>query len=70
MQGKQLLKRKEIIEIWQAQSEEFLNSYCCPDCRNIMDSDEENYFCCNEMCENMTDYKKSDVEKSAVDNGN
>ena len=63
MEGKILLKRKEIIEIWKEQNEEFLNMYCCPDCRDIMGQDENSYFCANKMCLNDRDYKKSEVDK-------
>lgn len=65
MQGKLLLKRKEIIEIWQTQKEEFLNSYCCPNCRDIMSEDEENYFCDSETCGYAgKKYKKSEVHEN------
>ena len=56
-----LLTRKEIIEIWNDQSEDFLNSYCCPNCRDILynhpyqlmlEVSEEHYFCHNRDCAN------------------
>lgn len=52
-----LLKRKEIIEIWKSQSKEFLNSYCCPNCRDLLynkpaqiDTEDLYYLYCHNLC--------------------
>jgi len=45
-----LLTRKEVIEIWSKQSEVFLNSFCCPNCRDILfyyGFRENEYYCKN-----------------------
>jgi len=31
-----LLTRREILETWKKQSDEILDSYCCPSCRDIL----------------------------------
>jgi hypothetical protein len=31
-----ILRRREIIDAW-LKSEKYLDSYCCPNCRNILD---------------------------------
>lgn len=45
-----LLTRKEIIDEWNKQSEEMLNSKCCPVCRNILHEYGDRYFCENREC--------------------
>ena len=45
-----ILTRRQIIEEWSKQSDEFLDSVCCPKCRNIMFEYSDRYFCDNEDC--------------------
>jgi uncharacterized protein YbaR (Trm112 family) len=47
-----LLKRNEIIEIWDQQNKDILNSFCCPSCRDILVYDQEtnSYLCFNSLC--------------------
>lgn len=54
-----LFTRKEVIEIWQDQKEEFLNSYCCPNCRDLLfdhpyqimfEKSEKHLYCHNAEC--------------------
>jgi len=49
----QIMTRQEIIDTWSKQSEEYLNSYCCPKCRNILiyNKEKDFYICDNGMCE-------------------
>jgi hypothetical protein len=47
-----LLTRKQVIDIWLKQSDEHLNSYGCPNCRDLLFK-EGNYFRCKNMdCKN------------------
>lgn len=39
-----LLTRKEIIDIWSKQPKEYLESYCCPNCRDLLNDE---YICKN-----------------------
>ena len=48
--AKKLLTRREIIDIWQAQRDEFLDLLCCPFCRDILYKDDKGYYCPNQMC--------------------
>lgn len=48
--AKQLLTRREIIEIWKTQDDKILDSYSCPFCRDILQIKNEKYYCSNEMC--------------------
>lgn len=42
-----LLTRREIIDIWQKQSKEFLNTYCCKNCRDLLyETKKENEWYC------------------------
>lgn len=46
-----LLTRKQIIEIWNEQTEEILNSLCCPECRGILsEGDDKLLYCTNSNC--------------------
>ena len=45
-----LLTRRQIIEIWQQQPDEMLDSFCCPICRDILHEVSDRYFCLNEDC--------------------
>jgi hypothetical protein len=45
-----LLTRRQIIEEWQKQSDEMLDSFCCPKCRDILYEYADRYFCENEYC--------------------
>ena len=45
-----LLTRREIIQIWKSQTDEMLDSYCCPKCRNILLDYGDRYFCENKDC--------------------
>jgi hypothetical protein len=58
-----LLTRKQIIEEWKKQTPDLLNSFCCPDCRDILirENDENiphgaSLRCFNDMCENISTY--------------
>lgn len=41
-----IFTRQQIINIWLSQNK-FLNSYCCPNCRDVMDEIEKNKFKCS-----------------------
>ena len=45
-----LLTRKEIIELWQKQGENYLNQLCCPNCRDILIKEYGKYSCENMLC--------------------
>lgn len=50
-----LLTRKQVIELWSKQSEEALNNYVCPNCRDILlKIDDNTYYCssCDEVLKN------------------
>jgi len=50
---RKLLTRREVIDLWLTQSPDFLDSYVCPNCRDILDKKDDNiYFCSNPECEN------------------
>jgi hypothetical protein len=45
------VSRREIIDYWKKQSDEHLNSLCCPNCRDILNKiDDSNYECTNSLC--------------------
>ena len=47
-----LYTRKKIIEAWNRQPDYFLNSPCCPHCRDILFKTTENIFVCeNNHCD-------------------
>lgn len=57
-----LLKRSEIIELWNNQSKEMKESFCCPNCRDILHeypiSKELNMFhcpSCNDLYQHLRD---------------
>ena len=59
-----LNKRKEIIEMWLKGN--FLDYYCCPNCRDILnklisDSGNVYYICDNSMCDNKEEYFEVDL---------
>jgi hypothetical protein len=33
---KNLLTRREVIKLWQKQKDKFLDTYCCPNCRDLL----------------------------------
>jgi hypothetical protein len=45
-----LLTRNKIMNVWQSQSKENLNKYCCPCCRDILLEDDYIYICQNPEC--------------------
>lgn len=45
-----LLTRKEIIEIWSKQSDTHLNTYTCPNCRDLLVQKGDSYVCINGDC--------------------
>ena len=54
-----LLTRFEIIELWNNQDEIMLNTYCCPNCRDLLFDHEflgiakyGDYYCHNKDCAN------------------
>jgi hypothetical protein len=54
-----LLTRKEIIEIWSRQSNEMLNAFYCPECRDLLTTDKNGeLYCLNTMCKNKKKYKE------------
>ena len=65
MRVNKLLTRKEIIQLWSQQSEEMLNSYCCPGCRDLLFETEKYYICKNTSCKlfHCTIPKNSILEK-------
>jgi hypothetical protein len=46
---KYLLSRGAIIKLWQDQSDELLSQPCCPDCRDILEKDEDGYYYCERL---------------------
>lgn len=42
-----LQTRRQLIEVWLKQSPNVLNSYVCPNCRNILRKDSLGYQCDN-----------------------
>ena len=50
-----LLKRREIIKLWQAQGDSILDSYACPRCRDILQFQDGFYFCENNYCKDLDD---------------
>ena len=45
-----LLTRRQIIEIWNKQPDEMLDSKCCPKCRSLLHEYGDRYFCENDNC--------------------
>ena len=58
--NKKLLTRKEIIEIWRAQGDVFQETYCCPNCKNLLFMEVDLYYCFNQDC-NMYDIPMCDI---------
>ena len=52
-----LLTRKQVIEVWNKQGEDHLNSFVCPDCRDILVNHENVLFCENPECSNTERYE-------------
>jgi len=50
MNNRKLLTRQDIVKLWQSQPQEYLNSYCCPYCRDILHGIEDKLVCKNHMC--------------------
>jgi len=49
--GYRIFTRRQIIITWSEQSPEELDSYCCPNCRDILYKDENGkYYCDNDLC--------------------
>ena len=49
--GYKLHTRRGIIRIWEKQNPDSLDSYCCPNCRDILYRDEKgNLYCENSLC--------------------
>ena len=46
-----LYTRRDIIKIWTEQ-EKHLDDYTCPNCRDILESDNTHYWCKNNWCKN------------------
>ena len=42
-----LLTRKDIIELWLKQPTEALDTFCCPNCRDLLRATEEGHYCSN-----------------------
>lgn len=57
-----LLTRRQIIEEWNKQSDELLDSFCCPNCRDILYEYADRYICENEDCSQGFILKK-DIKK-------
>jgi hypothetical protein len=45
-----LLTRKQIIQSWQQQPEEYLDRFCCPHCRDILTRRGNFLYCDNIQC--------------------
>jgi uncharacterized protein YbaR (Trm112 family) len=48
------LRRNEIIRLWQS-SEKYLDYFCCPDCRDVLEEVEDDKYlleCHNDNCKN------------------
>lgn len=56
-----LLTRRQIIEEWNKQTDEMLDSKCCPVCRDLLHEYGDRYFCENREC------SQSYILKSEVD---
>jgi len=59
-----LLTRREIIEQWQKQDDSILDSFCCPNCREVLISnyDGSGLLCDNPACP-FTCIEKSEIER-------
>jgi hypothetical protein len=57
------LTRKEIVEIWEGGTEENLNSYCCPDCRDLLTKCSGTLFCDNDQCLNNQQFEPETGEE-------
>lgn len=44
------LTRRQILEIWSKQSDDKLDSLCCPSCRDILIKENDIYRCPNPEC--------------------
>lgn len=63
-----LLTRRQIIQIWGKQSDEILDSFCCPNCRDVLEERiyvEDNTTClvCSNITCSFSRVLKSEVEK-------
>lgn len=45
-----LLTRRQVMEIWAEQSDELLDTYTCPKCRDLLYKKNNVYFCNNIEC--------------------
>jgi len=57
-----LLKRKEVIELWQSGTKKYLDYYCCPDCRDVLKKAGDTLSCANMACENTNEYNLQGFE--------
>jgi len=57
-----LLTRREMIDVWMKQGDRYLNSVCCPNCRDILFDNGDRYLCTNDYCSRGYIFK-SEVEK-------
>lgn len=48
-----LLTRRQIIDLWLKQSDDQLDSLCCPSCRDLLHEEAGRYRCKNPDCCNM-----------------
>ena len=55
-----LLKRRQVIKLWNRQGDKHLNSLCCPYCRDLLEENDEHYECNNMFCDFDT-VRKEDV---------
>jgi hypothetical protein len=57
------LTRKEIIEIWKEQPDDLLNSFCCPNCRDLLFNYSGTLMCRNSDCLNSDQFDKETGEQ-------
>jgi len=69
-----VLRRREIIELWEKNAQ-FLDRFCCPDCRELLlevgngDLECRNSTCLNASIYDMNGQEIFEQDDSRVDNG-
>jgi hypothetical protein len=56
-----LLTRRQIIDIWLKQTVKNLDSYCCPNCRDILQENKTHFWCGNGGCAEEVPYDKKEM---------
>ncbi len=61
-----LFTRRQVIEIWEQQTNKSLDMYCCPNCRDLLIKHKESYTCVNGDCAlHGILYKEEDIENES-----